>query len=73
MEHDPADVTQIRQDIPIRDHRMFTGKLDPQALNIAQRASLLVFRGMSGDFRNWDAVSRWADGIAVDLAALPGR
>ena len=73
MEQDPADVTRIRQDIPIRDHRMFAGKLDPQALGIAQRASLLVFRGMRGDFRDWDAVTQWAKGIAVDLAALPRR
>ena len=48
---------------------MFAGKLDPQALGVAQRASLLVFRGMRGDFRDWAAVTEWADSIAAVLAA----
>jgi menaquinone-dependent protoporphyrinogen oxidase len=71
MEEDPADVTRIRQATQVRDHRMFAGKLDPQVLSIGQRASLLVFRGMRGDFRDWTVVTQWADSIAADLAALP--
>ena len=73
MEQDPAEVTRIQQDIGVRGHRMFAGKLDPQALSITQRASLLVFRGMRGDFRDWAVVTQWADSIAADLAVLPGR
>jgi menaquinone-dependent protoporphyrinogen oxidase len=73
MEQDPADVTRIQHAIPVRGHRMFAGKLNPQALSVAQRASLLVFRGMSGDFRDWADITQWADGIAADLAALPQR
>jgi menaquinone-dependent protoporphyrinogen oxidase len=73
MEQDPADVTRIRQAIQVRDHQMFDGRLDPQALSVMQRASLLVFRGMRGDFRNWAVITQWADSIAVDLAALPRR
>ena len=71
MEQDPADVTRIQRDIEVRGHQMFAGKLDPRALSLAQRASLLVFRGMDGDFRDWAAITEWADGIAADLAALP--
>ena len=71
MEQDPADVTRIQRDIEVRGHQMFAGKLDPQALSHAQRASLLVFRGMDGDFRDWAVITQWADGIAADLAALP--
>jgi menaquinone-dependent protoporphyrinogen oxidase len=73
MEQDPADVTRIQQDIRVRGHRIFAGKLDPQALSIAQRASLLVFRGMNGDFRDRAAITQWADSIAADLATLPQR
>ncbi len=73
MEQVPADVTRIQQDIEVRGHQMFAGKLDPQALSVAQRASLLVFRGMRGDFRDWAVITQWADGIAADLAALPHR
>ena len=60
------------QAIAVRDHRMFAGKLNPQALSVAQRgASLLVLRGKRGDFRDWTAITQWADGIAADLAARP--
>jgi menaquinone-dependent protoporphyrinogen oxidase len=69
MEQEPADVTRIRQDIHVRDHRMFAGKLNPSALGAAQRASLLMFRGTRGDFRDWTAITRWTDSIAGDLAA----
>jgi menaquinone-dependent protoporphyrinogen oxidase len=69
MEQEPADVTRIRQDIHVRDHRMFAGKLNPPALGVTQRASLLMFHGMRGDFRDWTAITRWADSIAADLAA----
>jgi len=73
LEQEPADVTRIRQDIEARDYRMFTGKLDPQALSLAQRASLLVVRGMSGDFRDWQLITQWADEIAASLNALQQR
>lgn len=26
-----------------------------------------------GDFRDWEVITQWADGIAADLAALTGR
>ena len=71
MEQDPVEVTRIRQAMQFRGHRMFAGKLDPQALSAVQRASLLVFRGMRGDFRDWADITQWADSIAADLAALP--
>jgi menaquinone-dependent protoporphyrinogen oxidase len=73
MEQDPVEVTWIRETIRVRDHRIFAGKLDPQALSFVQRASLLVFRGMRGDFRDWAVITQWADSIAADLAALPRR
>jgi hypothetical protein len=43
MEQDPADVIRIRQEIRVRDHRIFAGKLNPPALSVGRRASLLVF------------------------------
>jgi menaquinone-dependent protoporphyrinogen oxidase len=70
MEQDPADVNRIQRDIEVRGHQIFAGKLDPEALSHAQRASLLVFRGMDGDFRDWAVITRWAMSIAADLAEL---
>ena len=63
-------IAAIRAATRARDHRMFAGKLDPKVLSGAQRASLLVFRGLRGDFRDWDEIRQWADGIAEQLAAV---
>lgn len=70
---EPADVTRIRQAIPVRGHWTFAGKLDPQALSIVERISLAVFRrgAMRGDFRDWETISEWAASIAANLTALP--
>jgi menaquinone-dependent protoporphyrinogen oxidase len=70
---DPAEVTRIQQAIPVRGHQMFDGKLDPQALSVVERTSLLASRGVRGDFRDWDAVTQWADNVAATLRseALP--
>jgi menaquinone-dependent protoporphyrinogen oxidase len=70
MGKDPVDIAEIRAATHARDHRMFAGKLDPKALSRTQRASLLVFRGLRGDFRDWAEIRRWADGIAEQLAAV---
>ncbi len=69
-----ADVTRIRQEIPVRGHRIFAGKLSPHALSVTQRASVLLSRDLSeGDFRDWAVITQWADSIAADLAARPRR
>lgn len=70
---EPAEVTRIRHAIPVCGHWMFAGKLDPQALSVAERTSLGVFgRGARrGDFRDWESITQWAESIAANLAALP--
>jgi menaquinone-dependent protoporphyrinogen oxidase len=54
-----------------RDHRRFAGKLDRKHLSLPQRASLLVFCGLNGDFRDWADIRHWAEGIAQQLALAP--
>jgi menaquinone-dependent protoporphyrinogen oxidase len=54
-----------------QDHRIFAGKLDRRVLSLPQRAALLVFRGLDGDFRGWADIRQWADGIAQQLALAP--
>ena len=71
MNTDPADVVSIRVATGALDHQMFAGKLDRKVLTRPQRVSLLVFRGLEGDFRDWAAVRQWADGIAQQLIAAP--
>jgi menaquinone-dependent protoporphyrinogen oxidase len=71
MDQVPVEVPRIRTSVGARDHRMFGGKLDRKKLNPAQRLSLLVFRGLDGDFRDWAEIQRWAEGIADQLTLTP--
>ncbi len=68
MGQDPVDLPGIRAATQARDHQMFAGKLDRSRLSFGQRAALLAFRGMEGDFRDWAKIRAWADGIAAQLA-----
>jgi menaquinone-dependent protoporphyrinogen oxidase len=67
MGKDPVDLPAMRTASHARDHRMFAGKLDRKSLSRPQRAALLVFRGLDGDFRDWAETRQWADSIAVQL------
>ncbi len=71
MEQDPVDVAEMRAASQARDHRIFAGRLDRKALSRRQRAALLVFRGLDGDFRDWAAIRQWAQDIARQLAPVP--
>jgi menaquinone-dependent protoporphyrinogen oxidase len=71
MSQDPADVAVLLKATHAREHRIFAGKLDPKHLSLPQRASLLVFRGLEGDFRDWAGIRQWAEGIARQLALAP--
>lgn len=71
MDTDPVELPLLRDATGFREHRVFPGKLNPKSLPFTQRVSLLVFRGLTGDFRDWAEVRRWADGIADQLAAIP--
>ena len=68
MNQDPVDLPAMLEASHARDHRMFAGKLDRKALSVPQRAALLVFRGLEGDFRDWADIRQWAEGIARQLA-----
>jgi len=71
MDQDPADLPALLEATHSRDHRRFAGKLDRRGLSLPQRASLLVFRGLNGDFRDWADIRHWAEGIAGQLALAP--
>jgi menaquinone-dependent protoporphyrinogen oxidase len=70
----PTDIAAITEVIHPRDHRVFFGALDPGKLGFAQRAmrKLPAARAVlpEGDFRDWDLIAAWADGIAAALNDL---
>jgi menaquinone-dependent protoporphyrinogen oxidase len=71
MDQDPADLPGMLQATHAREHQRFAGKLDRTVLTLPQRASLLVFRGLNGDFRDWADIRQWARSIAQQLAPAP--
>jgi menaquinone-dependent protoporphyrinogen oxidase len=72
MAVDPVELPEIRESTHAREHRLFSGRLDRKNLTRAHRASLLFFRGLEGDFRDWNDVEQWAASIADALQpALP--
>jgi menaquinone-dependent protoporphyrinogen oxidase len=73
MGEDPLDVAGILAATKARGHRVFAGKLDRKNLPFAQRAALMVFRRLEGDFRDWAAIKAWAEGIGEQLAVPASR
>jgi len=71
MGTDPVELPQVRAATGARGHQIFAGKLNAQSLPLTQRIAVRVFPGLTGDFRNWAEITRWADGIADELAAVP--
>ncbi|MDV2476756.1 flavodoxin [Rhodococcus zopfii] len=80
--NNPYDVFNVRHRTGAREHRMFAGKLDPEALSVGERMHVRMSGGRAGDFRDWDAVGGWAGTIveavsdreaASDSEAVSGR
>jgi menaquinone-dependent protoporphyrinogen oxidase len=66
-DEDPVDVADVLSAVNTTEHKLFSGKLDMDKLGFAERAITKALRAPSGDFRDWDAIERWADEIARAL------
>lgn len=68
---EPSEVAGFRRAIHPRDHRTFAGALDRGTLagsGLSTVEKFVTRRFMEdGDFRDWDAIDGWADGIAREL------
>ena len=65
---DPVDVAEVMKVTGARDHHLFAGKLDKSVLSFPERAIVGALRAPQGDFRNWDEIGNWAEGIAESLS-----
>jgi len=68
---EPKEAAELRRLLDARDHRVFAGALDRDAvegsdLNRLERAITRRFIP-EGDWRDWDSIDRWADEIASSL------
>jgi menaquinone-dependent protoporphyrinogen oxidase len=66
---EPHDAGPMRQVTGARAHLVFPGRLDKQLLSFGERAMVTAMRAPVGDFRDWAAVSAWADAMATQLAS----
>ena len=65
---DPKKLAEPMGAVQVRDHRVFVGKLDTHSLGFGERLIAKVVKAPEGDFRDWDAIRRWAHEIASALA-----
>ncbi len=66
-EEQPKQRAEIRERISPRGHQMFFGALDRSKLSFGERMIIKAVGAPDGDYRNWDDIAAWADGIAVSL------
>lgn len=66
---DPVDLEKVRGTTGAVEHRMFAGKLVRSELSRAQRAALFFFKRLEGDYRDWDEISAFANGVVTTLGA----
>ena len=70
---DPARFVEPMGDVPVRDHKVFVGKLDSDSLGLAERLATKMVRAPYGDFRDWNDIREWARGIGEQLQAAETR
>lgn len=68
----PALVAELANRISIRDHLVVSGVIRFEHLPLLGRLAMLVLTRGAGDYRDWDRIDAWADGIARVLTTLPG-
>lgn len=66
-EEQPRQLQDIRDRVAPRDHRVFFGALDTERLGFGERMIVKAVKAPEGDFRDWEAITAWADEIAADL------
>ena len=63
----PENIKVYADRIKPRDVVMFHGKIDMSKLNFAEKLIMKAMKAPIGDFRDWDAITAWAKGIAAEL------
>jgi menaquinone-dependent protoporphyrinogen oxidase len=71
---EPREAAELRQLLGARDHHVFAGALDRDAVEGSDlgRLERAITRRFipEGDWRDWDSIDRWADGIASSLLGV---
>lgn len=68
---DPQALAAPLGEVPVREHRIFDGKLDKAELGLVERLVVRLVKAPQGDYRDWEAVRAWAREIAAALRSAP--
>jgi menaquinone-dependent protoporphyrinogen oxidase len=63
----PKQFADLRARLSPRDHRVFFGALDESKLSFGERMIVKAVKAPDGDYRNWDEIGAWAEGIVDSL------
>ena len=69
-EEQPRQLPELRWLIDPIDHQIFLGALDRSKLGFGERMIVKAVKAPEGDFRDWDTIRAWADGIAAELRTI---
>lgn len=69
-EEDPVDASEIIELTSAREHRVFAGKIEKSKLSFGEKAIMIAVRAPEGDFRDWEEITAWAEGIADALGTV---
>jgi menaquinone-dependent protoporphyrinogen oxidase len=67
-EEQPRQLAELTETLRPVAHRTFFGALDISRLGFGERMMVKAVKAPEGDFRDWSAISGWADEIARELA-----
>ena len=65
----PEALKPLADSIHPRDIAFFHGTLDMDKLRFAEKLIVRALKAPAGDFRDWEMINTWADGIAQTLKA----
>ena len=68
QEEQPRQLTELSKKLHPEGHRVFFGALDIGKLGFGERMMIKAVKAPEGDFRDWVAISQWADEIAREVA-----
>lgn len=66
--HFPEKLKQVAESIQPEDIAVFHGKIDVNKLNFLEKFMLNNIKSPVGDFRDWEMIYKWAEGIAYKLS-----
>ena len=66
-ETDPQGIAEMVERTAARGHRVFAGRLNPERLGLSEKVIAGMLRAPKGDFRDFAAITAWAEQIANQL------